>query len=292
MDGVNPSTIVADETAPTLPLLQWLSLKFAGISISQWADRFEQGLILDAQGHPVDGDTRVNVGARIFYYRSVASEFETADSAPIIYEDAHLVVADKPHGLATVPSGAHLKQTLLYRLQQQLACPTLIAAHRLDRDTAGLVVLIKHPADRNAYHALFRDRAVVKYYQAIAPFKVSLITPYKIELAIETGEHFMQMHTVQGSANSTTIIRSITQLLGHPTHALYELEPLTGLRHQLRVHMSSLGAPILGDRIYPDLLEPSDTRASLKLLAKRLQFKDPITGIEHSFESARELVFD
>ncbi len=275
-----------------MPLVQWLSLKFARISISQWADRFEQGLILDAHGHRLNAHLPLKLGTRIFYYRSVANELEIADASPIVYEDDHLVVADKPHGLATAPSGTHLKQTLLYRLQQQLKCPTLIAAHRLDRDTAGLVVLIKNPADRNAYHALFRDRAVVKHYQAIAPFSASIITPKKIELMIETGLHFMQMHTVQGPANSITIIRSVRQLVDQPQYALYELEPLTGLRHQLRIHLSSLGVPIMGDRIYPKLQEPSNTPASLKLLAKRLQFKDPITGTEHLFESARELKFD
>jgi tRNA pseudouridine32 synthase/23S rRNA pseudouridine746 synthase len=100
----------------------------------------------------------------------------------------------------------------------------------------------------------------------------------------------MKQIEVEGHVNALTHIRALQV---HGTQALYELKPVTGQRHQLRVHMNALGLPIDGDGIYPALTPEGKTnfQRPLQLLAKYLSFKDPITGSTKEFESNRHLQF-
>ena len=198
-------------------------------------------------------------------------------------------MVDKPHFLPVVPSGKHVRETLLARLQRQLDVPELSPIHRIDKDTAGLVMFSVQAASRNAYQALFRDRLVRKTYECIAPWNASLPWPLHRESRIGDAAHFMQQAEVPGEVNAITDIAPL-EVAG--AWARYVLHPLTGQRHQLRVHMHALGLPLLHDGIYP-MLTPegaNDYNRPLQLLARSLAFTDPLTGAPRQFESQRTLL--
>jgi tRNA pseudouridine32 synthase / 23S rRNA pseudouridine746 synthase len=163
-----------------------------------------------------------------------------------------------------------------------------VPIHRIDRDTAGLVLFSVNPATRDAYHALFRNHQVAKTYQAIAPWNPALPWPLRLESRIAESAHFMQQTEVDGPPNAITHITPLENLGGW---ARYQLEPVTGQRHQLRVHMAALGLPLVGDGIYPVLTPEgsADYAQPLQLLAEAIAFTCPLTGREMQYESCREL---
>ena len=206
-----------------------------------------------------------------------------------MFQDEHLVVADKPHFLPVVPSGGYLQQTLLVRLKRRLGLADLVPLHRIDRDTAGLVLFSHNPATRSIYQGLFRQHTMRKTYQATARWDPALPWPLRRETRIGDCAHFMQQQELPGPPNTSTLIEPLAV---HGALARYQLQPITGHRHQLRVHMNAMGLPILGDGIYPTLTPEGHTNPALplQLLAQALEFTDPLTGIFRRFESERRLL--
>jgi tRNA pseudouridine32 synthase / 23S rRNA pseudouridine746 synthase len=220
----------------------------------------------------------------------------------ILHQDAHLIVVDKPHFLPVTPSGKYLQETVLVRLKRKLGLNDLIPIHRIDRDTAGLVLFSVQPATRDAYQALFRDRAVQKTYEAIAPWRPDLTFPMTRHSRIvedkSEGRGFMTQTEVEASPNAPlnaplNALTHIQVLEIKGNFAQYQLKPVTGKRHQLRVHMHALGIPIQCDGIYPVLTPEGqiDYDNPLQLLAKSIEWVDPISGEVRRFESRRTLNF-
>ena len=287
-DGVGASRVV-------IPPGQWacvmdfLVARFPHISAEDWQQRLAQGLVLGDEGQPLQADTPAIDGGWLYYYRAVESETAIPFRHQVLYRDAHLLVVDKPHFLPVIPSGKYLQHTLLLRLKQSVDVPDLVPIHRIDRDTAGLVLFSLQAASRDAYSALFRERRVEKTYEAIAPFDAALAMPQRRESRIRVGAHFMQQAEVPGPVNAITDI-DVLEVCG--PWARYRLRPLSGQRHQLRVHMLALGLPILNDGMYPQLTPEgsSDTSKPLQLLAKSLVFEDPLSGRRMAFESQLRLL--
>ena len=290
LDGVGPSSTV-------LPLCSWptvlafLAHQFAAISESEWRDRMAQGKVIDAQGQVVTVDRAYQPLLRIYYYRSVLNEPHIPFKEVILFRDEHLIVVDKPHFLPVMPSGGYLQETVLVRLKRQLGLDALVPIHRIDRDTAGLVMFSVQAQSRGAYAALFRQREVLKTYEAIAPWNPALALPLTRESRIEEAGHFMLQHEVSGPCNAVTRV-DVTEVSPNGAYARYQLHPVTGQRHQLRVHMAALGIPILGDGLYPVLTPEGkiDHDHPLQLLAQSIEFVDPITGQARHFESQRHLL--
>jgi tRNA pseudouridine32 synthase / 23S rRNA pseudouridine746 synthase len=211
----------------------------------------------------------------------------------VVHRGEHLVVADKPHFLATTPRGGHVAETALARLRRDLGIPALSAAHRLDRLTAGLVLFTVRPEERGAYQTLFRDRLVHKEYEAVAPYDPALALPRTVRSRIVKERGVLTAREVPGEPNAVSRVELIEHRPDGPGGlARYRLVPSTGQTHQLRVHMTALGVPILGDPLYPEVTGPvpaGDFRRPLQLLARALEFTDPVTGEEHRFRSRRAL---
>ena len=272
--------------------------RFPYVAPAIWRQRFDAGLVCDVAGRAVAGSLpfAALAGQKLSYFRVVEAELEIPFHEQIIFEDERIVVADKPHFLPVQPAGRYLAQTLLSRLQKRLKLPELTPAHRIDQGTAGLVLLVKNPELRGAYQRLFRDHAIKKTYQAIAPFRAELVFPMLRQSRIVDAVHFMQMQEVAGLANSETELDLLERSPNtNDSWARYQLKPRTGKRHQLRVQMSALGIPIQNDPIYPELLAQAETldfTRPLKLLAKHLAFVDPISSEARQFESKLALNFD
>ncbi len=287
-DGVGPSC-VGLPPGPWHTMLDFFAERFPSISSTLWQQRMEQGLVIDERGAKVTPDSPYLAHQRAFYYRAVVAEPRIPFDETVIYQDEHLVVADKPHFLPVVPSGNYLNETLLLRLRQKLGLAALVPIHRIDRDTAGLVLFSVQPASRAAYSALFAERQVKKTYEAIAPWRGELNFPMTRKSRMVEAGHFMLQHEVSGEANSIT---HIDVLEVHGDLARYALSPVTGKRHQLRVHMAALGLPIVGDGLYPTLTPEGqvDYDRPLQLLARSIEFVDPVSGQRRHFESARRLL--
>ena len=286
-NGLAPSRLQLPP-GPWRTVLDCLCARFPAISREVWRDRFARGRVLDAGGAPLAVDAPYRVGAEIRYFREVEDEAAIPFEEAVLHVDAHLVVADKPHFLPVTPAGGHVRETLLARLVQRLGNPDLVPLHRIDRDTAGLVLFSANPATRDAYQSLFRQRRIHKRYEAIAPALPGLSFPLVHASRLEAGEPFFRMREVDGAPNSETRI-DVIERAGASWR--YALEPVTGRKHQLRVHMAALGAPIHNDRLYPQLMPAAgdDYTRPLQLLARALAFVDPLSGAGRDFESALRL---
>jgi tRNA pseudouridine32 synthase/23S rRNA pseudouridine746 synthase len=272
---------------PWSTVLEGLCARFPAIGRERWLDRIERGLVRDADGRAVAADAAYRVGAELTYYREVESEPEIPFDEVVLHADEHLVVVDKPHFLPVTPAGKHVEQTLLARLVRRLGNPDLVPLHRIDRGTAGLVLFSARTDSRALYQALFPQRRISKRYEALAPALPDATFPMVRRSHLERGEPFFRMREGEGAANSETRIDVISR--GEDSWR-YGLEPVTGRKHQLRVHMAALGAPILNDPLYPDCGDQVDDYAHpLKLLARSLQFVDPLSGQKRRFESQRDL---
>ncbi|OYV02293.1 MAG: pseudouridine synthase [Burkholderiales bacterium PBB5] len=289
--GVGAS-VVFTPPGPWATAVDFFSARFTRIPANEWQQRLAQGDVLDAQGTPLRSDSPYQAGQHWYYFRAVATEPRIPFEATVLWQDEHLLVADKPHFLPVVPSGHYLQETLLVRLKNQLDLPDLAPLRRMDRDTAGLVLFSKTPASRGAYHALFRDHAMRKTYEAIAPWDATLPWPVHRATRIQPSAHFMQQAEVEvDSGSPVNAITDIAPLEVGTRLARYALSPITGQRHQLRVHMAALGLPLVGDGIYPHLTPEgtADYARPLQLLAKSIAFDDPLTGQPRHFDSQRSL---
>jgi tRNA pseudouridine32 synthase/23S rRNA pseudouridine746 synthase len=291
-EGVSSSRVYlpAGQTYPSL--LHFFIANFPHIEAMEWSARFDEGLVMTADGIPLAPTQVYLPNTHLLYFRRLAREPEIPYEEHILFQDEHILVADKPHFLPVTPSGLYLHQTLLNRLKKKTGLQTLSPIHRIDRDTAGLVVFSVNPQERAQYQNLFRDRAVKKIYEAIAPYSEDLIQklPMTYQSRLEESEHFLQMQEVAGEPNSDTLIEFIGT---SKPWAQYRLTPGSGKKHQLRCHLNSLGIPIKDDQIYP-ILTPYqeydlDFSKPLQLLAKEIQFRDPLTGEERIFMSQRVL---
>lgn len=286
-NGVSPSCV-------GLPAGNWSTVtdflveRFPAISRTVWLKRMQQGLVADEHGAAVTAGRPYQGHLRVYYYRALDDEVRVPFEATVLFRDAHLVVADKPHFLPVTPSGHYLQETLLVRLKNSLGLADLAPLHRIDRETAGLVLFSVQASERGAYQNLFRQRAVRKGYEAIAPWREELVFPCVRISRIAQGQPFFRQGEVAGPANSETHI-DLMEISG--PLARYHLSPVTGKKHQLRLHMYALGLPIVNDRMYPPLdPTPVDNYLTpLQLLAQSIAFDDPITGQTRHFKSTRRL---
>lgn len=287
-DGISPNSVFLPQ-GKWATVLEFLLDRFADVAEATWRQRMERGEVVDGDDNVISPQTRYRSGMRVFYYREIEDELQVPFYESIIFEDENILIVDKPHFLPTIPSGRYLKETLISRLKHKLALDHLVPLHRLDRETAGLLMVSKNITTRDAYHSLFREHRLVKTYEAIAPYQEGMVFPLVYSSRIVEAEEFYRRREVPGEVNAITRIELIEQRNGM---ARYRLQPVTGKTHQLRVHMSALGIPILNDPYYPQQKgwRGDDFSHPLQLLAKSLEFTDPISGEARCFESRQSLM--
>ena len=245
--------------------------------------RVLSGAVVDSDGAPVDGSTVMPAGSMVYLYRDLPEEVEVPFDIPVLYRDDDILVVDKPHFLATMPRGSHVAQTALVRLRRDLDLPELSPAHRLDRLTSGVLLFTVHREVRGAYQTLFARGEVTKTYLARSGCEPGLVVPQVVCNRIVKYRGVLQAAVEQGEPNAETLVEPLGD-------GCYRLTPRTGRTHQLRVHMAGLGIPIDNDPLYPDVndVQPQDFSQPLRLVAKRLEFTDPISGRLHGFASDRD----
>ena len=314
INGVSASKVGVPANTQ-LTAIDFLCARFPAIQREVWQQRFDAGNVLNAMGQSITASHSVFGESHLLYFRHVADEPVLPFKAQVIFQDNYLVVADKPHFMPVTPGGQYVQQSLLVQLKQQLNLPELSPIHRIDRETAGLVVFSVRAQDRDAYQALFRLRQVEKTYEAIAgapessPSKLEFPLTHKSRM-VEDAQFFRMRELgadeIQDGEplNSETWIDCVERMdvidstmqkmtASPPSLARYVLKPITGQRHQLRVHMNALGLPLVGDQFYPSVKRPAlnkeDFKQPLQLLAKTIAFSDPLTGGTREFTSKLKL---
>jgi len=270
-------------------MLSFLVERFPFISEEILKDRMARGEIVTQDGDAITADSPFKPEIFLFYYREVPDEIEIPFKEKILFKDEHIIVVDKPHFIPVTPSGRYVKESLLARLKHHYQLEDISPIHRLDRATAGVIMFSCNAEIRGAYQHLFQQRQVKKTYEAIAPITShSFPLTYKSRMT-ESDQIFFIMREVEGEPNSETMV-SVTETKGDM--AKYHLAPVTGRQHQLRVHMTALGCPILNDSFYPEVLPSNegDYSKPLQLLAKSLEFIDPVSGDLRRFESEQSLM--
>jgi len=301
--SLNDAEMIRDSVSPkpshiTLPkqerpfphLLDFLDTHFPRVGRDVWQERLQRGKISDEQGRVLDEASPYRINARLRYFREVKAEPRIPFEETILFENEEILVADKPHFLPVTPTGMHVNECLMHRLVARTGNRDLVPVHRLDKETAGLVLFSKRPETRKAYFGLFEGRHIHKRYEAIATLPDdSDRNEWLIESRIEPSGEWILCHNVPGKINARS---GIEMLERSDDCARFSLSPITGKTHQLRLHMGLIGSQILNDKFYP-LLQPEsdsvDYSKPLQLLARSLVFRDPVTNIQHQFESENVL---
>ncbi|MGB3696370.1 MAG: pseudouridine synthase [Gordonia sp. (in: high G+C Gram-positive bacteria)] len=303
-NGVGATRLRVPEAGPWTTIADYLITRFDHIGADELYRRIDAGTIVGADGTRLDRNTPLGNHLFIWYYRELAHEEPLPVQEEILHVDDDLVVIDKPHFLPTTPGGRFLRESALVRLRIRLDNPDLTPIHRLDRATAGLVMFSARPATRGAFQSLFEKRRVTKVYEAVsaAPAEWNPQEPalagrplplvYRTHIQAHRGRLRVDVDDSREPNSETSIELRAAGLSPAGRRVLHTtLTPHTGRMHQLRVHLAALGAGILGDTWYPDLLpeRPDDHTLPLQLLARELQFTDPLSEAPRRFRTRRTL---
>jgi len=286
-DGLNAARVRMPDVGRWSTVLDYLVARWPH-DVVRLRERVALGEVLLDDGQPVTPTTTYTPRGFVHLYRDPPVEVPVPFEVHVVHRDDNLVVVDKPHFLATTPRGAHVVESVLVRLRRALELPELSPAHRLDRLTAGVLVLTTRRELRGAYQSLFDARTVVKEYEAVAPYDRFLVLPRTVRSCLVKERGVRQAREAVGGVNAETRVEllDVRGELGR-----YRLCPGTGRTHQLRVHLSALGIPIVGDPLYPHIREVAadDWSDPLQLLARSVAFDDPFTGLRREFTSSRQL---
>jgi 23S rRNA pseudouridine1911/1915/1917 synthase len=238
---------------------------------------FGQAVALDRESAPAGAD-----GARALVPEDIP--------VPIVYEDEHLIVLDKPAGLVVHPAPGHSTGTLVHALLGRLAAtgtggdttrPGIV--HRLDKDTSGLLVVARDEPTLTALAAQMKARRTVKRYVALVEGHMP-IPEGAIEAPIGRDPRQRQrMALVSVPAGGREAVTRFRVLGEHRGRSLLEVQLETGRTHQIRVHLAAVGHPIVGDQTYGRPQPPQPPRQFLH--AAHLAFEHPVTGAWMTFDT-------
>jgi tRNA pseudouridine32 synthase/23S rRNA pseudouridine746 synthase len=285
-----PSKVTMPNSGKPYPsILGFLYRRFPHLPQLSWEKRIGAGKVLDEDGRPITATTLYTPGKRIYYFREVEQEPVIPFGETILFQNDEILVACKPHFLPVTPGGPYVDECLLNRLRKRTGNHQLAPLHRIDRETAGIVLFSANSKTRGRYSELFLRGNIEKSYEAVAEYTQEPgASAWLVENRIVPGEPWFRMTTAPGKVNARSQIRLVA---ASGKTGRFQLEPVTGKTHQLRIHMSGLGFKILNDRYYPELQpeQADDFATPLQLIARMVRFHDPITGKEMEFRSTREL---
>lgn len=294
--GLDPAWVRTPDRDPRAPspwatMRDFLVERLAPLGIDGVERKLAEGGFVDDTGEPWTGDEAYRPHTFVWFHRELQDEREVPWQESIVYRDDRIVIADKPHFLATTPRGRHVVQSLVVRLRTRMGLPELGAAHRLDRLTAGLVLLTTERRWRAPYQMLFDHRRIIKTYRAIASFDPGLALPRILGGHIVKRRDRLQAEILPDAPDNAHTLMGLVDHRG--SWAEYVLMPSTGRTHQLRVQLNALGLPIVGDPLYPEIQAVSidDFSTPLRLLADTLAFRDPVDGESRCFRSHRRLAW-
>jgi len=289
--SVSPSYVTLPESGDFATVYEFVLFRFPRISESVWRERIELSKVHFDDGELIGLATPYQAHRRLCYYREVINELKIPFVEEVLFENDDFLAVDKPHFLPVHPVGKYVNETLISRLRTKVGCEELSSAHRIDRSTAGLVLCVKSREKRGLYQQLFKDGAVKKIYLAAGKLPLETgQTHWHIQARMEPRDDYFRMQIVPGGPVNSESLIDLTER--HGEIGLFRLQPVTGKKHQLRVHLCEIGSGILNDPLYPDCLDaesPDDYQRPMQLLAHRLEFTDPVSGKPMEFRSRLSL---
>ncbi len=295
--GVDAQRFRMPQAGPWTSLRDHLVERLSPGLASDEVDRMlAAGEFVDASGSVVPVDAPFVPQSAVWAHRDLPDEVAHPEEPVVLHRDERIVVVDKPHDMATMPRGRHVVQSTLARTRVLTGEARLTPAHRLDRPTAGVLMLTTEQRWRGAYQRVFAEALAHKEYLAVAPVREGLDLPLvrRTHLVKEHGTH--QAHEVAGvEPNAETLVELLDTAPGTVGSGeelgLYRLTPRTGRTHQLRCQLAGIGIPIVDDPLYPVArdVRPGDFGSPLQLLAAVLAFEDPVDGTSRRFVTRRRL---
>ena len=270
-----------------------LARHYAHSSADEWQRRLIAGEVR-VDDRPVAGPEFLKQGQVLVWNRPPWHEPAVPVGYRVVYEDEALLAVDKPGGLPTLPGGGFLTQTLLH--QVRLRFPGANPLHRLGRGTSGLVLFARTEEAASRLTGAWREHEVRKTYLALAA-GVAERSRYDIDTRIGPVPH-PRLGTVHAASSEGKASFSVATVLEQrPDSVLFSVDIHTGRPHQIRIHLASVGHPLVGDPLYapgghllphlPGL--PGD--GGYLLHAARLEFTHPQSGQRHTLETPVPAVF-
>lgn len=329
-DGLNPSRVaVPADSAPVYAeeflseLISSQRHRHPDEDAEAIAARFAAGEVVDDWGRRLFPTDVIQPGRFVNFYRRPAPERAVPGQLRLLFQDANLLIVDKPPFLSTLPRGQHITETALVRARRRFGIPQLSPAHRLDRLTRGVLMFTKHPEVRGIYQQLFDQRLPRKTYEALTAVpedarfqpiqryagwqswkQPTPETPWVLEHHMVKLRGRLATYLVDGAApNAITHITGVRRIAGPPDSLVWQLVPQSGKTHQLRLALRTLGLPIVRDPLYEELSDAAlfdpesvlpnpvfadeeDFTTPMELIAKELRFADPLTGNPRLFRSS------
>lgn len=274
------------ERARGLTVLAYLTRRYAHSREAEWQGRLERGEV-SLDGLPARGGEGLRAGQTLDWRRPPWEEPDVPLVFGVIHADAALLAVAKPSGLPTLPGGGFLDHTLLSRVRA--AFPGASALHRLGRGTSGLVLFARTPDAAAVLSRAWREHEVEKRYRALAAGFAArdvydITTPIGPVPHPRLGEVFAASAAGKASRSVARVLERRTGAGNHDDSTLFEVDIHTGRPHQIRIHLASVGHPLVGDPLYAPGGGPLADLPGLPgdggylLHAGRLSFLHPLTG--------------
>jgi 23S rRNA pseudouridine1911/1915/1917 synthase len=277
---------------------KYLAARLGEVSRSE-IQRLIAGGEVTVNGEQAKASYKVQRGDRIVLFVPATQDPDlVAEPIPldVVYEDEYLLVVDKPPGMVVHPAPGHAGGTLVNALLARY--PELASAggdrpgivHRLDRDTSGLILVSRSEKIRRALQRQFKEREVHKVYLALV---LGLVQPSWARIEAPIGRdpvHRQRMAVVHGGREAVTEYH-VLETFSHPVgpaagdYTLVRAEPHTGRTHQIRVHLASIGHPLVGDPVYGPRRRTHLPLARHFLHAEQIGFRHPVSGIRIQLEA-------
>lgn len=281
-------TTVITSKHPGETLLSHLASLYPHSTPQAWQQRLNDGEVT-LNGVIAIGSEAVALGQTVVWNRPPWIEPDSPQCFEVLFEDPHLLAVDKPSGLATLPGGGFLENTLLRLVQKRT--PKANPVHRLGRGTSGIVLFAKTAQAASQLSADWNTERIQKVYRALAQ-NVAQQDDYEIVTPIGLVPH-PRIGSVWAAHPSGKPSKSLAKVISRSNSTTtFEVGLSSGRPHQIRIHLASIGHPLVGDPLYGLGGQPLENLPGLPgdggyfLHAQFLKFQHPVTGEQINLEAA------
>jgi 23S rRNA pseudouridine1911/1915/1917 synthase len=300
---MNQGWIYREQVEPInagLTVIDYYVQKYDHSTYEQWLERITLGQVL-VNNNPITPQTILQAGQWLSYHRLPWQEPDVPLSFDIVYEDEHLLVIDKPSGLPVLPGGGFLENTLLWQLKKHYPQDKPVPIHRLGRGTSGLMLIGRTSMTRSHLNQQMREHKITKVYRTLIG-KSDLPDEFIIDHPIGKIPDPILGYIYGAKADGKFAYSQCRVLERTSDYTLLEVTILTGRPHQIRIHLATIGYPLLGDPLYIigglPKVNQRDTKGQINvpgdcgycLHSYQLSFVHPITNQSLTFTCERLLL--